>query len=433
MQKRTKNKIKLLAVLLCACALLTLVSCGSKTVMSVGEISVSENEVEFFMSRMKGLLELYGSDVSSSSFWNTVISTDGMTVDEYYSTLVLEQVSQYAIAQYLFDREGLELSDEDIADIDEIIKDYIKDAGSKNKLNSILSQCGVNADMLRDIYLGELKAEKLKEHLYGADCSKLENADVVKKEYLDQNYVCFKQIFIATYYYVTETDAKGDTVYYTDESAKHIAYDKEKGSTRADVYDPSEVERDKFGDPVYYLENGRIAYDTSGIPVYLKDSSGERRIAEYSQKKKDELKAFADSLAKENRTASEFEELINKHSEADNPEARIYLRRESGYYEAQGMYFAYFDEIAESLTQMGEGESRVIDSGAGYHVIYKYDNEEKAYEDESYKDTFASFYSDLTEKLFGEECKKHEDKISLEGDIVAELPKMREVASNTLY
>lgn len=433
MCKNRLNILRALAVTLCLCALMGLFACSARPVMSVDGIEVSANEVEFFMTRMKGVLELYGSDVASQTFWNTVISTDGMTVDEYYSTLVLEQVSQYAIAQYLFDSEGLELSDSDIEDIDKTIDDFIEKAGSKNNLNSALAQCGVNVNMLKDIYLGELKAEKLKDHLYGADCSRVEDADSVKQSYLDENYVCFKQIFIATYYYITETDANGDTIYYTDETAKHIAYDKEKGSTRADVYDQSRLECDKFGDPVYYLENGRIAYDTEGICRYITDKHGDREIAEYGKEKKAELLKLANTLAEGEKTVDEFEALIAEHSEADDPEQRIYLRAESGYYESKGQYYAYFDEIAKHLSEMKGGECRVVDSGAGYHVIYRYENEDKAYEKDAYKETFESFYSDLTEELFSQECKKHEDKIVIDNDLIAELPKMKEVASNTLY
>ena len=433
----SKKIISLLLVCVMLVSVLSLVSCSGKKVMEIedSKISASVYEVEFFMTRMKGLLASYGYSVTSSAWWGTIMNSQGLTVDEYYKTRTLREVSQYIIAQYLFDEAGLEISKDEKKQIDDAIDVLIKLAGSKNNLNATLAEYGVNINILRDIYIGELKMDKVKEHYFGVDGLKAENGESRKQEFLEENYACFKQVFIAAYYYETLTDKNGDTIYYTDEKANKIAYDEKNGVTRVDVYDPSKLETDEFGNTVYYTDESakKIAYDTTGYPKYKLDDKGNKIAKYHTSEKIDEIGKWAEKLAKGNKTPEEFEQMIADYSEGEDGNKKTYLRIESGYYEAQGSHYAYFDEIAALTAEMKFGECKVVDSGAGFHIIYKAEHDKGAYADEEYKDVFGGFDAEFVSMLYEELCGQYEDIIRIDNEVLEKLPDMKDVAVNLLY
>ncbi len=409
------------------------VSCSgrsNKTLLNIEDKQLSLSTYEFLLTRMKGTLELYGYDVFKESFWNTIISSDGMTYDEYFKTAVLEQAYNYVVAEYLFELEGLSLTDEETEVVEKLMQALEDKAGSKNNLNSELSQCGINRDMLEDIYILEAKVAHLKAYYYGEDGEKIDKG--VKDEYYSDNYVCFKQVFLASYYYVTETDKEGNTIYFTDEKAEKIAYDTEKGSIEKDEF--GNVITDEFGDPVYYDEDGNIAYDTeNGVVSYLEDSDGEKISEFYDNDKKAEIKEKADSLLKQATNTEEFEKLITENSESEVGQSRLYLFNSPGYYGSQSSSASYLDDIASALSDMENGECRVVESDYGYHIICKYENEENAYENEEYEDIFGTFTDDLITKLFSEKCAEYKDSVIIDSEVWNDSYSMFDVASNTLY
>ena len=433
--KMSKKLISLVLATLILVSALCMSSCSSKKVMSMEDtkISVSTYEIEFFMTRMKGLLESYGYNVSSSAWWGTIMNMQGMTLDEYYRTRALEEASRYMIAQYLFDAEGLELSKDEMNAVDDAINSLIEVAGSRNALNSVLAEYGVNIKLLREIYLGELKVDKIKEHFFGKDGLKGEDGAEKKQEYLEEKYACYKQVFLAAYYYVTEVDKNGDTIYYTDTKAEKIAYDKENGLPKSDVYSPDKYETDKFGDVIYYTEDGKISYDKSGVPVYILNKDESRKIAFYDSAKIDEIGKLAKELAQGKKTPEEFEALIAQYDESDDSGKKLYLYIEPGYYGSSSDSSAYLDEIAQTVAGLSEGECAMIDSGAGFHIVYAAEHDEGAYADEQYKKVFSGFDTAFVDSLFVELCKEYEDKIKIDDKVIESLPDMKDVASNLLY
>ncbi len=416
---------------------LFLVSCSGKKVMSVGEseVYVDKYEIEFFMSRTKGMLYGYGWDVSSSDIWGTIIDTSGVTVDEYYRTVTLQEVSKYAIAQYLFENKGLELTDSEKSGIDDTIDALIKYAGSKNQLNSVLSEYGVNVKILRRIYENELKMEKVKEFYFGTDGLGADDGKERAEQYLSDNYICFKQVFLATYGYKTEVDGDGETIYFTDEKYNKIAYDEKNGKPKVDVYAQSRYETDGNGDVIYYTSDGKIAYDETGYAKYILDDDGEKQIEYYDEAKIAEVKKQAEKLASGKLTVEEFEKLIYDYSELDGDEngKKVYIRSEEKYYESQSSSHKYLDEIAEKLKEADDGECVVVQSGAGFHIVYKYEVEEGIYTSEEYKDAFSTFNEDFVNMLFDELCEKYKDTVKLDEDIYDKIPHMKDVGVNILY
>ncbi len=425
------RKIKITCLLLCLVLFMgALASCGQKTMLSYEDKTLSVNVYEFLLSRMKGTLAYYGYNVGSDSFWNTVADIDGTTYDEYFCETIKVQALNYIVADKLFDENGLSLSDSDNEKIDELMSAYVKRAGSKSALNAELKEFGVNHDILREIYVLEAKIELLKDHIYGKEGEKIEGS--VKEEYFDQNYIAFRQIFLATYDYVTDEDRFGDTVYYTDEKHEEIAYDMTVGVTKTDEF--GKTVKDILGDPEYYTEDGRIAYDrVNGVIGYVTNEKGDRVIEELDDVTKSELferaRAYAELC---DGDADLFEEHIELYDESEN-DSVTYLFSSKGYYAAQNDAVAYFDEIAEKLAELDIGECAVYKSSYGYHVLCRYENEVGAYDKKENEDVFKSFYDDLISRSFEEVCADRAQDVVTDEEVFASAPTMKEVGSNTLY
>ncbi len=426
-----KKSVKIVAFLLCIiCLLPSFAACGAETLMTYGDKELSVNIYEFLLSRMKGTLAYYGYEVEKESFWNTVTDMQGTTYDDYFRDTIKAQAVNYIVADKLFDEYGLSLSSDDEAQIDKLLKVYTDRAGSRSALNEELKEYGVNYNILRGIYLLEAKIELLKEHIYGKDGEKIGEAE--KEEYFNGNYVAFRQIFLATYEYVIDEDRFGDQVYYTDDKHTAIAYDKVNGVTKRNEFG-KEV-KDILGDPEYYTEDGRIAYDReNGVLGYVTNNDGDKVIEALD----DSAKAQLHTSAKKYAAACDgdvdlFEEHIELYDESEN-DGLIYLYSSAGYYAAQNDSVSYFDEIAEMLSELEEGECAVYTSEYGHHVICKYENEQGAYDKEENEDIFELFYDDLISRLFEELCSSRAGDVDVDQAVFDGAPSMKDVGTNTLY
>lgn len=427
-----KKQVKILTLILCLALCLPLfVSCGAEPLMTYEDSSLSVNVYQFLLSRMKGTLAYYGYEVEKQSFWKTVIDLEnGTTYNDYFCATILQQTKFYLIADRLFDEEGLSLTKADENTVDELLDAYVKKAGSKSKLNAELKDYGVNYDILRDIYILEMKIERLKEHIYGKEGEKIDTD--VKEEYFNENYVAFKQIFLATYDYMTDKDRFGETVYYTDEKHKAIAYDKENGKTMTDEYG-KEI-KDLLGNPEYFTTDGKIAYDKeNGVIGYVTNDDGDKIIVEISDERKGKIYDNAKKYASEcSGNVTLFEEYIKKYDESEGG-SLIYLYSSDGYYAAQNDAVAYFDEMAELLSTLETSECKVFKSSYGYHVICRYKNENGAYDKKENEEMFSDFDESLISRLFDSLCAEYEDKVVLDEAVFDSAPDMTEVGSNTLY
>lgn len=426
-----KKIIKYVSLFLCLILCMSAIaSCSAQTLMSYEDKTISVNMYEFLLSRMKGTLSYYGYDVNSESFWMTVISSDGTTWEDYFKETVRKQALNYIVADKLFDTNGLKLTDAQIKIIDDKLNGYVKKAGSKTLFNEELKQYGANYDILREVYIIEAKIQVLKEHLYGKNGEKITHE--TKEQYFNDNYVAFKQIFLATYDYIIDTDRFGDTVYYTDNKYTAIAYDKKNGVTKTDEFG-KEV-KDVLGNTEYYTADGKIAYDkTNGVIGYLTNSDGDKVIESVSSEKKSEIYNNAKKYAVQcNGKPELFEEYIKLYGEGESDNI-IYLYASEGYYAAQNDAVAYFDDMAEKLKDLDAGECVVFESSYGYHVLSRYDNEDGAYDLEENEEFFESFYEELIALLMDEMCATYHDEVEIDEELLADVPKMYEIGSNILY
>ncbi len=424
-----KTILRTLCCLLAAVMLgLSLTGCSSDKLLTLSEQDISLNLYELYLSRQKGTLcttYYYGSKAKYDEFWQTTISTDGTTYNDYWTAYILRCVKTYLVALYLFEEEyDLTLPQSYIDEVDEKMEELVigDGDGSKSELNKILSNYGVNYNMLRDSYIIEAKVSYLRDHLYGSDLSKV--SDELKEQYYNENYVRFKQVFFANYYYIYLTDEDG-TVMYFDSETEQPLYDKENGERRRG--EDGEMIKDEHGNVMYFNADGTVAYDSkNGIPAYTTDpDTGNYRTASYTD---DELKKIAEQandMAEFTATGdtATFEKYIEEYSD-DSDSQRS---NPDGYYfpvNAQYSY-EYIVDIIEQLCQMETGEVRVVESDYGYHVIMKYELDEGAYDDSDksvwFENEGNSFSDDVKQWLFDSRCAEYLDRIEVDEALLGQL------------
>ena len=431
-----KTFVKVLAAILALLLLaLPTVGCSSgEPLMTLDNQSLSVNLYELMLSIQKGnmayMINYWYGDVNSQDFWGTVIDENSTTWDDYYTLAVYKKAKNLLAASVLFEDMGLSLPDSTVEKIDGAINKLIEDdAGSKRTLNSILSQYGVNVDMYREYKLMEAKSQYLAEHLYGTGGSKIGAA--LKEEYLQENYVAFQQILIANYYYVFQTDENGDTVYFTDNGA--IAYDTEKGTPKVGA----------DGKFVYHTEDGRIAYDTvTGKPSPVLDENGEQKIASYTKeqmRKRADLAVDLMDMAGED--AAVFEALRKTYS--DESMAGGTLDDELCYLATNVEYASinmeFMDQIAEALVGIEVGETTIVSTDYGYHIVRRYAAEQGAYSDSDLSQWFSDstygvfdFINNLENELFLTELAPYTERIESDDQLLDSIS-LKTVAANYYY
>ena len=431
---------RLLSVILCLALLagaVSLTACSGKSpvLLELDGIEITANQYQFFLSRVKGSLYYTGYNVESEKFWNMIIDDKNNTYDDYFRNAVLEDARRYIAALTIFEEKGLVLPQSYLDQIDEDMEEYLRDAGSKSTLNSLLAAYGVNADILREIYVMEAKYDYLQQVIYGKDGELL--AAETRMAYLNEHAVCFKQVLIRSFDYVYEKDTNGDEIYYlpSENNAKvnNIAYDKELGNTRLDEFGKTIV--DKNGENVYFLADGKIAYDKeNGVRAMTYDQKGNLQTVSYSAEVLAEHKATAEeimaSVAKGDYAA--FESLLEEY-QIDEEDAFIADGTHCFLYTTGDNNYDYLNDIADALATAEDGELKIINSEYGYNVVMKYPIPSDAITNPDYEDWFTDLTDRIIAKQFHTMCKPYMEKVKVDADVFATLPSMKEIATNTSY
>lgn len=432
MKKNGKRIIALALTLIMVLSCFVCCSSKGKTLMKIEDTEISINLYKLYLSRLKGMLcssYSFGSDALNDSFWDTVMSKEGMTYNTYYTKAILDNTKTYLAAMYECDLRGIELPKSTLDEIDERIDSFIAEdaGGSKTTFNSILSAYGVNYKMLREAYIIEAKIELLKDTIYGVDGELI--AKNLVDDYYEQNYARFKQIFYYTYDYVYLTDENGDDIYYTKDGK--IAY----LTSDTDGVKVNKTDKvDSNGDTIYTYVNEdgltRIAYDKkNGTRRNKTAEDGSHIIADLEG---DELQAVLDLAAStmskvEKGDYAGFEALMSEDETYPNG---YYMTRESNYDSP---------EVIEALFEMEIGEIRMIKSDYGIHIIMKYELEEDGYNKKDNSDFFIStvtgnyvFMTDIKNQLMSSYLEKHKSSIIID-EALLEGVDMKSIDPNYYY
>lgn len=193
-----------------------LFSCGSSSdiIMSYKDSEITANMYSYWLSTYKSdFLHYYNNSVNDDAFWDSEVSA-GVTAEQYAMNLINQNIKFILIGMQLFRDYGLKISAETSASVNEDINEKIDFYGSRANLNTALSAFGINADILKDIYIAEEKLYAVYDYLYGEN-----GIDKVTGEMIDNyyagNYSRIKYIII----YNKEknvTDENGNVQYDSD-------------------------------------------------------------------------------------------------------------------------------------------------------------------------------------------------------------------------
>ena len=391
----------------------------------------SKNLYQLALSAYKGQLVAAGATANGkspadSAYWEIIDELDGkrQTLNEYYSNAILEQCEYNLIALYLFDRYNLSLSQTDWDQIEKMLDELVRTdgGGSKNKLNSVLYDFGVNYDMMREHYTNSKKIDALRNHLYSIIGKN------IKQSYLEENYVHFQQIFLAKYKHVYVTDANGDVIYYDTANNNSVCYKKTEFFKQID------------GKTVYYTDATykHISYDTEkGVPLDKVASDGTVVTEDLTKEELTALEERAELLweSMQGVDTKTFEAMVAAESQDDD--AKIYL---DGYYlkndvdySSSGEDYLYLDTLIERLATMKNGDVTLVESTFGWHVVMKYAHSDAAYEKQENEVWFKTFAASLTEKVFRQEADAYRERITVDVSVLDKAPDIKAVLPNYYY
>ena len=342
-----KRIVRIAALMLAAIMMtISLASCSGMgtTVMELGGTVITENMIEFWLSRYKAQFVYYYGDAicqqydldNIEQFWPIKDeSGSGKSYDEIMSEFIYENAETYLCALYLFDQYGLSLPKETENEIDSYIDELCQQnaSGSKSEFNAILESYGINRSQLRELYLIDEKVDYLQEYLFGTNGT-LGVTKVDKDNYYRENYVRMRQICI----FINECP-----------------------------------EVDSAGD--YVLDsNGNIKYRD----MTAAETQAARERADAALKKINSGTAFA-------TVHSEYDE-----NSMDDAYASIYMSKDS----AMGGD-ASLEKIYTELQNMNAGDIRLIETESSLHIVEKLELQEGAYDDSANVDFFTFYDPEL--------------------------------------
>ncbi len=211
-----KSHIKIIALVLVIAFVLPLsfASCGYRskyeTVMEYNGIKLTEEFYNYWLATYKrNILASYTDASDTEEFWNSQFDEE-RTVEEYFTELLNEEITNYLISQDLYKKYKLKLSSSTKKAIKNDIKEKIDFYGGRGSLNATLSKMMLNIEALEQIYLWEAKHDLVYDTLFGQG-GPLEVTDNVLIDYYEKHYSRIK--YVVFYTTDIETDEDGNYVY----------------------------------------------------------------------------------------------------------------------------------------------------------------------------------------------------------------------------
>lgn len=180
-----------------------LTSCAAgEPVLTYKNSVITENEFTYYLATYKSrYLNTYSDFEDKASFYASELGDTGMTAEEFLFDSILRNVKMSLICDELAAENGLTVPESSVEIIDDYIDDFITEysGGSKTQFNQALSQYGINADMLKDIYLRDELGTALYDYLYGSNGT-IGITDADRTAYLNENYVRVRHIYVNNKY-----------------------------------------------------------------------------------------------------------------------------------------------------------------------------------------------------------------------------------------
>ena len=199
--KKRSLFLKLLAAALCACILVAvLAGCGSaRTLMSLTidgkTYTIDTDELELLMKIRKldiCCASLVTRSTDNSSFWGKE-TEDGETYEEFYKNLVMDQMRAVLVEKYLFDVNGLSISEDKIDGYKSSIKTQNELYGGRGAYKQYF---GYTASDYYNVYMMMVaRSEAVSEFLCGENGEYKVTAEDLET-YYTENYVGYQFIML---------------------------------------------------------------------------------------------------------------------------------------------------------------------------------------------------------------------------------------------
>lgn len=369
-----KATVLLLLLAICMPMLFSCAKGLGTPVMTLGKTEVTENMLEFWLTRYKAYFVQYYMDGNDSAeFWNEKATGTDKTWNETFTEFIVDNAKTYTAALYLFDDLGLVLPESRIEAVDKEIADllYGQADNNENQFNQILSTYGVNMDILREIYIIEEKVAFLQDYLYGDDGVEKLSSNA-KDEYYKDNYVRFQHIFRYT-------------------GSRPVTEKNEDGG-----YD--------------------FVYGNDGYVKY------EEMTKEQDEKERNTMKALFEDLK---AGSLDFDEILDIYNQDIANE-----EYPNGYYITQTS--TYVQEVIDAVFDMEVDEIRYVESDYGVHIIKRLSLIKGDYAKEENVDFFTDFEDNLITKTFNEKLEPYKKQIEVNEELVKKYC-LRDVAANYTY
>lgn len=370
--KIKKLMIILLAALMCAGCLTSCTGDSSAVAISYADTSsadITANMLNYWISTGKGnFMSSYNDVKDTDDFWQSEYR-DGVSYEEHFNALLLEDVKTTAVCLMLYNDMRLSLSDAVRGAIELEINDLLTEYadGNKNTLNSALSRYGANIEIYRNILTAEAKRELVFETLFG-EGGEYEADDGDREEYYQNNYYHFQIIYVNNKYeYVTDSDGKPTT-------------------------------------------NPDGTYATRAL-------SGDAL-----EKKNATIETVKNALA----DGSSFEELYEAYSEEKQYKNGYYFTADDTY--ATPVFYYLIADVAKLQT----GETSVCEYDSGTYIIKRLENDEGAWKNTENADFFTNFATLVSNAAFRTHIATHFDKLIIDESLV-EKYSIANVNANTRF
>ncbi len=419
-------------MLLCTC----LASCGK----SMGEplltaegydSKLSVNLFELYLCRMK--TEIYileGEKVESDVYWDKWIDVaEGETYNTHYTQMTLDATKEILARVLYFEAQKVDLPNSVIEKVDSEMQELVQldGNGSKNELNKILGNYGVNYDMLREAKLMLARIEFVKDYVFGANGEKI-GANIIE-DYYKAHYARYKQLYVRTWEYQFVTDDNGDEIWYLNEgkSDEKISYDSSKTPKKNSK---GENVKDEYGNDIYvYTDDGgkeRIAYSKLDADRKFDTDEDGRYIKRYfTGEKLDAARAEAQSILEkvQGKTVDDFEAVMKEYPQYMEENISVYPE---GNYIPDNVATA-LPNVHAKLFELKVGEQAMVEEkNDGFHIIMRYELDElnTIASMDNYEDLFISnstgtyiFMEELCEEQLTKASEKYKKIINVDEEL----------------
>ncbi len=373
--KKRSLFLKLLAAALCASILVAvLAGCGSaRTLMSLTidgkTYTIDTDELELLMKIRKldiCCASLVTRSTDNSSFWGKE-TEDGETYEEFYKNLVMDQMRAVLVEKYLFDVNGLSISEDKIDGYKSSIKTQNELYGGRGAYKQYF---GYTASDYYNVYMMMVaRSEAVSEFLCG------ENGE----------------------YKVTAEDLE---TYYTENYVGYqfIMLDME-----------NKVKRDEDGNRVVATEE-----DEDGNEVELEEYETE----ELTTEEKEEKQTLGQLILDELEDGASFEDMIAEYSDAyysvEFPEGMFVLK--------EGTFIDSTVTEAIKDLEVGEYTDEVIsvNSDRYQYIVKRVELKPAVYEDEDYLEMFEDYEDAVMMDKYENYIETYFDQITVDTTIAAE-------------